>query len=115
MTETRTRETFTKWDAADYIETEEDALYHILYTIEEDEDAGLEGRLIRRALGDIARAQKRMNGELANDIDVGIATLYRAVSESGNPSFETVYKLIRALGFRLRVELAETETETVKT
>ena len=45
--------------------------------------------------------------KLANDINVARATLFRAVSEKGNPSFETVYKLITALGFRLRVELVK--------
>ena len=113
MPKTRNPHLKTKrWDAADYIESEQDALYHLLFAIEEDEDAGADGKVIRAALGSIARAQQRMNGQLANDIQVDRSTLYRAVSETGNPSFDTVYKLIRALGFRLRVELVDSDLQT---
>ena len=33
--------------------------------------------------------------------------LYKALSEKGNPSFTTVFKVIRALKLKLRVEAAE--------
>jgi probable addiction module antidote protein len=33
-------------------------------------------------------------------------SLYRALSEGGNPEFATVLKVLRALGLRLRVEVA---------
>ena len=54
---------------------------------------------ITRALGDIARA-KGMT-QVAKDTGLSRESLYRALSEDGNPSFATVLKVVRALGLRL--------------
>lgn len=59
---------------------------------------------IANALGIIARA-RGMAG-LAADIGVKRQQLYRALSEDGNPTLETLTRVIRALGFRLSVERA---------
>ena len=65
-----------------------------------EEDLG-DGRLIRAALSDIARAGNM--SQLAREIGMTRAGLYKALSENGNPSFTTISKVIRALGMRLRV------------
>lgn len=57
---------------------------------------------IASALGIIARA-RGMSG-LAAETGVKRQQLYRALSEDGNPTLETLTKVIRALGFRLTVE-----------
>lgn len=59
---------------------------------------------IARALGDIARA-KGMT-DVARDAGLSRESLYRALSENGNPGFSTVLRVVRALGLRLRVEVA---------
>ena len=59
---------------------------------------------IARALGDIARA-KGMS-QVARDTGLSRESLYRALSEGGNPSFATVLKVTKALGVRLHAELA---------
>jgi probable addiction module antidote protein len=59
---------------------------------------------ITRALGDIARA-KGMS-QVARDAGLSRESLYKALSESGNPSFATVLKVARALGLRLHAEAA---------
>ena len=41
---------------------------------------------------------------LAAEIGVKRQQLYRALSEEGNPTLETLTKVIGALGFRLSVE-----------
>ena len=59
---------------------------------------------IARALGDIARA-KGMS-QVARDAGLSRESLYKALSENGNPSFATVLKVARALGVRLHAEAA---------
>ena len=54
---------------------------------------------IANALGIIARA-RGMSG-LAAETGVKRQQLYRALSEDGNPTLETLTKVIRALGYRL--------------
>ena len=55
--------------------------------------------LIAAALGDIARA--RNMSQLARDTGMTREGLYKALSGEGNPSFATVTKVARALGFKL--------------
>ena len=59
---------------------------------------------IARALGDIARA-KGMS-QVAREAGVSRESLYRALSEDGNPSFATILKITKALGVRLHAEPA---------
>lgn len=59
---------------------------------------------IARALGDIARA-KGMS-QVARDAGLSRESLYKALSENGNPSFATVLKVAAALGVRLHAEAA---------
>ena len=91
-------ETFTRWDVADHLRTEEDARFYLEAAFEEDLG---DGRLICAALSDIARG--RNMSELAREIGMTREGLSEALSEDGDPSFGTVLKIIRALGMRLRV------------
>lgn len=59
---------------------------------------------IARALGDIARA-KGMS-QVARDAGLSRESLYKALSENGNPSFATVLKVAKALGVKLHAEAA---------
>jgi len=68
------------------------------------EDAADDVSGIARALGDIARA-KGMS-EVARDAGLSRESLYRALSDEGNPSFATVLKVARALGVRLHAQAA---------
>lgn len=89
-------EKFTRWDAADYLKTEEDMALYLDACL--DEDTG-DGRLIRAALNDIARA--RGMSRLARDTGLTREGLYRALSEKGNPELSTVLRIIKALGMKL--------------
>ena len=82
------------WDAADYLETEEDVVLYLEAAFE-DGDPGL----IAAALGDVARA-KGMT-KVAAEAGLGRESLYKALSPDGNPEFATVLKVLRALGLRL--------------
>ena len=82
------------WDAADYLESEEDVVLYLEAAFE-DGDHGL----IAAALGDIARAKGMTT--VAAEAGLGRESLYKALSPDGNPEFATVLKVMRALGLRL--------------
>jgi probable addiction module antidote protein len=89
-------EKLKKWDSAEYLKTEEDMAQYLEACIEE---AGDDAAFIAKALGVIARA--RGMTQLARDTGMGRESLYKALSGENNPSFGTVLKVARALGFRL--------------
>lgn len=91
-------EKFTRWDVTDHLRTEEDARHYLEAAFEEDLG---DGRLIRAALSDIARA--RNMSQLAREVGMSREGLYKALSENGNPNSNAMMKIIRALGMRLRV------------
>ncbi len=90
-----------RYDVAEQLRTpEEMAAYLDAWLTEEPDDAAG----IARALGDIARA-KGMT-QVARASGLSRESLYKALSEQGNPSFATVLKVARALGVRLHAEAA---------
>lgn len=55
---------------------------------------------IARALGDIARAIEMT--QVVKYAGLSRESLYRALSEDGNPSFATILKVAKAVGVRLQ-------------
>ena len=89
------------YDVAEQLRTpEEMAAYLDAWLTEAPDDAAG----IARALGDIARA--RGMSQVAKDAGLSRESLYKALSENGNPSFATILKVARALGLRLHAEAA---------
>ena len=91
-----TMKTATNWDASKYLETEEDMAAYLNAALE-DGDASV----IAAALGDIART-KGMT-QLSKETGITRDGLYKALSPTGNPSFDTVQKVVRAFGLKLDV------------
>jgi len=90
-----------RYDVAEQLRTpEEMAAYLDAWLTEAPEDAAG----IARALGDIARA--RGMTQVARDAGLSRESLYKALSESGNPSFATILKVARALGVRFQAQPA---------
>jgi probable addiction module antidote protein len=85
----------TIWDPAEYLETDEQVAAYL-------EDIFKSGNpdLIITAIGDVARAQGM--SKIADETNRGRESLYKSFSQSGNPSFETVIKVLSSLGFVLR-------------
>jgi probable addiction module antidote protein len=54
---------------------------------------------IAKALGDIARAQGMT--QVARDSGLSRESLYKALSEERSPSFDSILKVVLALGLRL--------------
>lgn len=85
-----------KWDASEYLTTEEDMAAYLNAALEEGDTS-----VISAALGDIARA-KGMT-QLAKETGITRDGLYKALSPVGNPSFDTVQKVVRAFGLKLDI------------
>jgi probable addiction module antidote protein len=100
-TKTPARTLTSKYDVADHLRTPTEMAAYLAAWFEEAPD---DATGIARALGDIARA-KGMT-QVAKDAGLSRESLYRALSEGGNPSFATVLKVTKALGVRLHVEAA---------
>src|SRR5436190_24163581 len=84
------------YDIADQLRTPaEMAAYLDAWLAEAPDDAAG----IARALGDIARA-KGMS-KVARDAGLSRESLYRALSQNGNPTFDTILKVSQAIGLRL--------------
>lgn len=93
--------TLRPFDIAEQLRTPEEMAAYLEAWLEEDPD-DIQG--LRRALGTLARAKGMTL--IARETGLSRESLYKALSESGNPSFETVVKVARALGLRLRASPA---------
>jgi probable addiction module antidote protein len=92
----------TKFDAADHLHTVEDMAAYLEACLEEP---GADAAFIAKALGDIARA-KGMS-QVARETGLSRESLYKALSGDRSPEFDTVLKVTRALGLRLRAEMID--------
>lgn len=85
-----------RWDITEHLGSEAEIAAYLEAVFETgDSDE------IRDALGHVAKA--RGMTDLAQSIGLSRSGLYKALGEDGNPSFETVAALLKALGVRLSV------------
>ena len=92
---------FTHFDAAEYLCSPREMALFLDACFEEDPG---DGSLIRTALNDIARARGMTH--IARETGLGRESLYKALSEKGNPEFMTIMKVVKALGLKLRASAA---------
>jgi probable addiction module antidote protein len=83
-----------EFDAAQYLNNEEDIAAYLTTVIEENDSS-----LLAAALGDIARA--RGMTQVAKDSGITREALYKALRPGSEPRFETVSRVCAALGVRL--------------
>lgn len=89
----------TRYDVAEHLRTQEEmAAYFEACLAEADGDAAF----IAKALGDIARA-KGMS-QVARDAGLSRESLYKALSGERVPAFDTILKVMSALGLKLHAE-----------
>lgn len=100
-TKKRAKETFARFDAADYLEAAEDIVGYLEACMEEGGD---DAAFIAHALGTIARA--RGMTQLAEETGLTREGLYKALNKDSNPSFATILKVMRALGLKFVPQLA---------
>lgn len=90
-----------RYDVAEQLRTpEEMAAYLDAWLSDYPEDSAG----ITRALGDVARAIGMT--QVAKAAGLSRESLYRALSANGNPSFDTVLRVTRAVGVKLNAKAA---------
>ena len=85
------------WDVAEHLRTPDEMAAYLEACFE---IAGDDAPFIAKALGDIARA-KGMT-QVARDAGLSRESLYKALSGYRAPAFDTVLKVVAALGLQLR-------------
>ena len=86
----------TVWDMAEHINTKEDITAYLEAALEENDTA-----LLLSVIGDIARSKGM--AQIAKDLNLARESLYRSLAQDGNPSFNTVVKVLDNLGFQLSI------------
>ena len=89
--------TVSDWDLADEIDTREDVAGILEAALEENDP-----EFLFKIIGDIARSKGM--AQIAKDLNLNRESLYRSLSQEGNPSFVTIVKVLDILGFQLSVK-----------
>ena len=92
----------TRYDVAEHLRTPEEMAAYLEACLDEAEG---DAAFIAKALGDIARA--RGMTQVARDTGLSRESLYKALSGERSPDFDTILKVVNALGLRLHAEAAE--------
>jgi probable addiction module antidote protein len=94
------RKTITsRYDVAEHIRTPKEMAAYFEACLEE---ANGDAAFIAKALGDIARAKGM--AQVARDAGLSRESLYKALSGQRSPGFDTILKVITALGLKLHAE-----------
>ena len=93
----------TRYDVAEHLRTPREMAAYLEACLEE---AGGDAAFIAKALGDIARAKGM--GQVARDAGLSRESLYKALSGERSPGFDTILKVIHALGLRLHAKTNRT-------
>ena len=89
----------TRYDVADHLRSPKEMAAYLEACLEEaDGDAAF----IAKALGNIARAKGM--AQVARDAGLSRESLYKALSGDRSPDFDTILKVIGALGLKLHAE-----------
>ncbi len=86
----------TRYDVAEHLRTPEEMAAYLEACLEEPD---CDAAFIAKALGDIARA-KGMT-QVARDAGLSRESLYKALSGERSPGFDTILRVVRALGLEL--------------
>lgn len=83
----------SKFDVADYLDSEELIIEYLKVSMEESNDAFI------NALATVARAKGI--AKLAEDTGLGRESLYKTLRPGAKPRLETINKVLHSLGIRL--------------
>lgn len=97
----RTKTKTTRYDVAEYLRTPEEMAAYLEACIEE---ANGDATFVAKVLGDIARAKGM--AQVARDAGLSRESLYKALSGDRNPGFDTILKVVDALGLKLHARAA---------
>ena len=88
--------TTKKWDASEYLDSPEMIQEYLQAAFAEGDS-----ELLLAAIGNVAKAQGM--SEIARKTTLSRQNLYKALAPNSSPKFETVKKVIEALGCKLAV------------
>lgn len=91
----------TRYDVAEHLRTPEEMAVYLEACLEE---AKGDAAFIAKALGDIARAKGM--AQVAREAGLSRESLYKALSGERSPGFDTVLKVIGALGLTLHASVS---------
>ena len=91
----------TRYDVAAHLRTPEEMAAYLEACLDE---AHGNAAFIAKALGDIARAKGM--AQVARDSGLSRESLYKALSGERSPDFDTILKVVEALGLKLHAEPA---------
>jgi len=89
-----------KFDASEYLDDEEMIAEYLTAVLQENDQD-----LLLSAIGDIAKAQGMK--KIAEATGLGRESLYKAFSPGAKPRFETVLKVLSALGLKIHFQAPE--------
>jgi len=95
MKKTKTR----RYYVAEHLRTPEEMAAYLEAAFEE---AGGEAAFIAKAIGDVARA--RGMTRVAREAGLSRESLYKGLSGERSPDFDTILRVLTALGLQLRAE-----------
>lgn len=95
--------TTSRYDIAEHLRTPEEMAAYLEACLEE---ARGDASFVAKALGDIARAKGM--AQVARDAGLSRESLYKALSGERTPGFDTILKVVRALGMQLHAVPAQT-------
>ena len=96
------RTTTTRFDVAEHLRTSEEMAAYLEACFEE---AHGDAAFIAKALGDIARAKGM--AQVARDAGLSRESLYKALSGERSPGFDTILKVVGALGLKLHAQVPQ--------
>jgi probable addiction module antidote protein len=91
----------TRYDVAEHLRTPEEMAAYLEACLE---DGAGDAALVAKALGDIARAKGM--AQVARGAGLSRESLYKALSGDRSPSFDTILKVVGALGLKLHAQSA---------
>ena len=92
----------TRYDVTEHLRTPEEMAAYLEACLEESNG---DASFVAKALGDIARAQGMT--QIARQTGLSRESLYKALSGDRSPSFDTVLKVVSALGLKLSAGVQE--------
>ncbi len=89
-------ENFAKFDAADYLDSEEMIAEYLTAALEDENPD-----VFLAAIADVAKA--RGMSAIAQSSGLGRESLYKALSPGAKPRYDTILKVLQSLGVKLTV------------
>lgn len=82
------------FDVSEYLKDETSIAEYLSAVLEEDDP-----KLLLAAIGDIAKAQGM--SKIASESGLGRESLYKALNSEAKPRFDTIFKVLKALGVNI--------------